>query len=54
MKYCDGCRDCGQWRDGKQHGFGVLKYRDGRRYDGQWRDGKRQATIASERSARAA
>jgi hypothetical protein len=43
LTFTSGSRDRyeGEWRDGKQHGCGIMTWTDGDRYEGEWRDGKR-------------
>jgi hypothetical protein len=40
VTYSDGSRYEGDWKDGKEHGRGVLVFVNGDRYEGEFRDGK--------------
>lgn len=39
MKEVGGTTICGQWVDGRAHGFAIGESGDGTRYEGDWRDG---------------
>jgi len=40
LRWSDGKKYEGEFRNDKREGHGVFTWRDGRVYDGQWKDGK--------------
>ncbi|MCX7678954.1 MAG: hypothetical protein N2316_07020 [Spirochaetes bacterium] len=41
IRWEDGARYVGQWKDGKMHGRGSMQWADGSTYEGEWYEGKR-------------
>ena len=42
MIYPDGRKYEGEWKDDKQHGYGVFSWADGRKYEGQYVNDKKE------------
>jgi len=40
MKYSDGSKYRGNWKDGERHGQGTIIYPDGKKWVGRFKDGK--------------
>jgi len=40
LKWQDGRKYIGEFRDGKEEGEGTFKWPNGNKYIGQWKDGK--------------